>query len=131
MNSLRTPLSKVKGLGSAKEGTDHFWVQRLTAIALAPLCLWFCFSLASLPSMDYVEFSQWLSSPFRAVLMILVILVAFYHAALGLQVVIEDYVGNTAIRTGGIIAVKMLCVLLAVTGVFSILKIALTATTGS
>ena len=131
MNTLRTPLSKVKGLGSAKDGTDHFWVQRLTAIALAPLCLWFCFSLASLPSMDYLEFSQWLSSPFRAVMMILVILVAFYHAALGLQVVIEDYVGNTAIRTGGIIAVKMLCAFLAVTGVFSILKIALTTTTGS
>ena len=131
MNTLRTPLSKVKGLGSAKDGTDHFWVQRLTAIALVPLCLWFCFSLASLPSMDYFEFSQWLSSPFRAVMMILVILVAFYHAALGLQVVIEDYVGNTAVRTGGIIAVKMLCAFLAVTGVFSILKIALTTTTGS
>lgn len=131
MNTLRTPLSKVKGLGSAKDGTDHFWVQRLTAIALAPLCLWFCFSLASLPSMDYVQFTQWLSSPFRAVMMLLVILVAFYHAALGLQVVIEDYVGDAAIRTGSIIAVKMLCALLAVTGVFSILKIALTTTTGS
>ena len=81
--------------------------------------------------MDYAEFTQWLSSPFRAVMMLLVILVAFYHAALGLQVVIEDYVSDHALRTGGIIAVKMLCAFLAVTGVFSILKIALTATTGN
>ena len=98
-------------------------MQRLTAIGLVPLCIWFCFSMASLPSMDYATFSDWLGSPFTAVMMILVILVAFYHSALGLQVVIEDYVGNKAGRTGGIIAVKLVCAFLAVTGVFSVLKI--------
>lgn len=128
MNTLRTPLARVKGLGSAKDGTEHFWHTRVTAIILAPLCLWFCFSLASLPSMDYVSFTTWLSSPFRAVLMILVIMVAFYHAAMGLRMVIEDYVGHKGWRTGGIIAVKILCLLFAVTGVFSVLKIALTTT---
>ena len=124
MSNLRTPLSRVKGLGSAGEGTSHFWYQRITAIALAPLCLWFCFSLASLPSMDYATFTNWLSSPFSAVMMILVCITAFFHASTGLQMVIEDYVGNLAVRTGSIILVKLLCVLLAVTGVFSVLKIA-------
>ena len=125
MSSLRTPLSRVKGLGSAKEGTDHFWYQRLTAIALLPLCIWFCFSMASLPSMDYATFSAWISSPFPAVMMILIVVVAFYHAALGLQVIIEDYITGHGARTASLIAVKLACGFLAVTGVFSVLKISL------
>ncbi len=123
MNSLRTPLARVKGMGSAGEGTDHFWLQRLTAIGLVPLCIWFCFSMASLPSMDYATFTAWLGSPFTAVMMILVILVAFYHAALGLQVIVEDYIGEKGIRTASLIAIKIGCVFFAVTGVFSVLKI--------
>ncbi len=124
MSNLRTPLSKVKGHGSAKEGTGHFWYQRLTALALAPLCLWFCFSIASLPQMSYDTFTTWLSSPFSAIMLILVLATAFFHASLGLQVIIEDYVSSTPLRTAGIIAVKLLCVALAVTGIFSVLKIA-------
>lgn len=131
MSNLRTPLSKVKGHGSAKEGTDHFWHQRLSAIALAPIVLWFCFSLASLPQMDYVTFSSWMQRPFSSIMMILALIAVFYHASLGLQVVVEDYVGNKAWRTGGIIAIKLLCVALAVTGIFSVLKIALNTTVGS
>jgi len=125
MNSLRTPLAKAKGHGSAKEGTDHFWYHRLTAIALIPLVIWFCFSLASLPSMDYATFSAWLSQPFTAVMMISVVIACFYHASLGLQVILEDYVSQKGIRTGAIIAVKMLCLFLAITGVFSVVKISL------
>ena len=123
--SLRTPLARVKGTGSAGEGTGHFWHQRLTAVALIPCVIWFCFSLASLPTLDYQSLRGWLSSPLSAVLMISALIALFFHAALGLQVVIEDYVSDRGIRTTGIIAVKLLCVLLAVAGIFSVLKIAL------
>jgi len=78
-----------------------------------------------MPSMDYATFTAWLSNPFTAVMMISVIIAAFYHAALGLQVILEDYVSQKGIRTGAIIAVKLLCLFLAITGVFSIIKISL------
>jgi succinate dehydrogenase / fumarate reductase membrane anchor subunit len=124
MKTLRTPLSQVKGLGSAKDGTDHFWAQRLTAIALVPLILWLCFSIASLPGMDYISVREWLASPFTAIVMVLLIIAGFYHAKLGLQMVIEDYVSNHAARTVVIITVTMLTAVLGVTGVFSVLRIA-------
>ena len=126
MANLRTPLSQVKGLGSAKEGTGHFWVQRLTAIGLIPLVVWVTFAVARLPSMSQADIQTWLSSPFSAVLMILFLIAAFWHAKLGLQVVIEDYVSNHAVRTVAIIAVTLISFALAVTGVFSVLRIAFT-----
>ena len=124
MSNFRTPLSRVKGLGSAKEGTDHFWVQRLTAIALIPLVLWLAFSIASLPSMDYLAMREWLSQPFNAIVMILFMTAGFYHSRLGLQVVIEDYIGSHGARTAAIIAVTFVAVAMCVTGVFSVLRIA-------
>ena len=125
MSNFRTPLSRVKGLGSAKEGTDHFWVQRLSAIALVPLVLWLAFSIASLSSMDYVTIREWLSQPFNAIVMILFMVAGFYHSRLGLQVVIEDYIGSHGPRTAAIIAVTFIAVALGITGVFSVLRIAL------
>jgi len=125
MSNYRTPLSRVKGLGSAKEGTDHFWAQRLTAIALVPLVLWLTFSIASLPDMDYLAIREWLSQPFNAIVMILFMIAGFYHSRLGLQVVIEDYIGSHGPRTASIIAVTFIAVALGVTGVFSVLRIAL------
>lgn len=122
-NSLRSPLGKVKGLGSAKSGTHHFMVQRLTALALIPLTLWFCFSLAAMPTMDYATFTTWLQSPVSASLMILTVLLTFYHAYLGLQVVIEDYVSDHGLRLASIIGVQFLCGLLAVIGTVSVIKI--------
>jgi len=127
MSNFRTPLSQVKGHGSAKEGTGHFWMQRLTAIAMVPLVLWLCFSVASLPGMSQADIRAWLSAPFSAVLMIVLFLTGLYHAKLGLQVIIEDYVGNHGIRTIGIIAVTLLFALLAVLGVFSVMRIAFSA----
>jgi len=124
MRNLRTPLSEVKGLGSAKEGTSHFWSQRLTAIALVPLVLWLCFSIAALPGTDYLSVREWLSSPLTSIMLVLFIVVAFYHSRLGLQVIIEDYVGGHAVRTVAIIAVTFAAVILAVVGVFSVLRIA-------
>ncbi len=124
MNTLRTPLSRVKGLGSAKEGTSHFWSQRLSAIAMVPLILWLCFSIAALPGMSYVEVRDWLSSPVTAVIMILLLIAGFYHARLGLQVIIEDYVGSHAARTVSIIAVTLLSAVIAIIGIFSVLRVA-------
>lgn len=126
MANLRTPLSQVKGLGSAKEGTGHFWIQRLTAIGLIPLVVWVAFAVARLPSMSQADIHVWLSSPFSSVMMILFLVAAFWHAKLGLQVVIEDYVSDHAVRTVGIIAVTLICFALAVVGVFSVLRIAFT-----
>ena len=126
MANLRTPLSQVKGLGSAKEGTGHFWVQRLTAIALIPLVVWIAFAVARLSSMSQADIHIWLSSPFSAVMMILFLIAAFWHAKLGLQVVIEDYVSDHAVRTVAIIAVTLISFALAVIGVFSVLRIAFT-----
>ena len=127
MSNLRTPLSQVKGHGSAKEGTGHFWVQRLTAIAMIPLVLWLCFSVASLPGMSQEEIRVWLSGSFTAVMMIVLVLVGLYHAKLGLQMIIEDYVGNHGTRTVAVIAVTLLCGFLAILGVFSVMRIAFSA----
>lgn len=124
MSRFRTPLSSVKGLGSAKEGTDHFWAQRLTAIALVPLVLWLCFSIASISSMDYASIREWLSHTFNAVAMILVIIAGFAHARLGLQVIAEDYISSHGKRTAVIVAVTLLAAALAVTGIFSVMRIA-------
>lgn len=108
---------------SNDHGTGHFWVQRLTAIALAPLTIWFCFSLASLPQMSHANLTAWLSSPFNAALMILVVTVGLYHAKLGLQVIVEDYVSDRNSRVIIIGTIIMICALFAVIGVISVLKL--------
>lgn len=125
MKQLRTPLSQVKGHGSAKEGTHHFWMQRLTALALIPLLLWLCFSIAALPSMSQEEVRNFMSNPTAAVLLVLFLIASFYHTKLGLQVVIEDYVGNHSTRTVAIILMTFACILLAVIGVFAVLRAAI------
>ncbi len=104
-------------------GTGHFWVQRLTAIALIPLTIWFCFSVASLPQMSHANLSAWLSSPFNATLMILVIGVGLYHGKLGLQVIAEDYIADRNKRVITIAAVTMISALFAVIGIVSVLKL--------
>lgn len=121
--SLRTPLSKVKGLGAAKEGASHWWNQRLTAIALIPLALWFTFSIALMAVADYATVTAWLASPFTTGLMILVICVGFYHGYLGLQVIIEDYVSSESTKITMLIAIGLFAVLFATLGVVSVLKI--------
>ncbi len=121
--SLRTPLSKVKGLGAAKEGVNHWWHQRLTAIALVPLALWFSFSIALLAVADYGTVTAWIGSPFSAVLMILSIIAGFYHGYLGLQVVIEDYISHEPLKFTLLILVALVAVLLTTLGVVSVLKI--------
>ncbi len=112
---------------SAHGGTGHFWVQRLTAVALVPLTLWFCFALASMPAMTHEALSAWMRSPFNAALMILVVTVGLYHGKLGLQVVIEDYVSDRNIRMLSIGAIIIVFTMFAIVGVVSVLKLSLGA----
>jgi succinate dehydrogenase / fumarate reductase membrane anchor subunit len=123
MSEFRTPLSSVKGLGSAKDGTLHFWRQRLTALVLIPLFLWFCFSLALMP-VGHATLVGWIQQPAVAVAMILLILATFYHAQLGLQIVLEDYVSSHATRTVSIIAMSFICLLFGIIGIVAVLRIA-------
>ncbi len=127
MNNLRTPLSKVKGLGSAKSGTEHFMMQRISALALIPLVIWFCLSLAFLPNANYVSIVIWLSSPFNAVLLVVTLIAGFYHGALGMQAIFEDYISSHGKRTITIIISNLLLFFFAVLGIFSILKISISA----
>jgi len=121
--SFRSPLGAARGLGSAKSGTGHWMAQRLTAIALLPLTLWFIWSLLCMAGADYATFTAWLANPLIAVLMSAFSLMLFYHAALGLQVVIEDYVGGGA-RIAAIVAVKLLSALGAIACVISVVLVA-------
>lgn len=110
-------------MSGSNGGTGHFWVQRLTAVALIPLTIWFCFSIASLPQMSYANLSAWMNSPFNAALMILVISVGLYHGKLGLQVIAEDYIADRSKRVLVIGAVTMISVLFGVIGILSVLKL--------
>lgn len=123
--SLRSPLGRARGLGSAKDGVHHFWVQRVSAIALIPLSLWFVFSVAQLAGGDYHVVRHWVSAPSVAVVLILFIASALYHSALGIQVVIEDYVHHEGLKIASLLLMKFAHALLAAASVFAVLKIAL------
>lgn len=120
---MRTPLARVRGLGSAKEGVQHWWMQRMTAVALVPLVLWFVISLIAHLGAPREELIAWLSSPVAATLMVALLVAVFYHAKLGIQVIIEDYVhGAAKVATEAV--VKAVIVLLGVASVLSVLKLA-------
>jgi succinate dehydrogenase / fumarate reductase membrane anchor subunit len=121
--TLRTPLAKVRGLGSAKHGTHHFWYQRLTAVALVPLAFWFVCSLLTLTSLDYNTVTTWMSSPLNAMLILIFILALFFHAQLGVQVVIEDYIDTEWQKISCIILVKFLILMAGLTSVLAVLKV--------
>ena len=112
--SLRSPLARARGLGAAHNGTHHWWVQRLTSIALAPLMLWLAFSFVSLATADHAAATAWLRSPINAILMLALIATLFHHMQLGLQVVIEDYVHSHTGKFMTLIAVKYGTALLAI-----------------
>lgn len=114
-------------MSGSSHGTGHFWVQRLTSVALIPLVLWFCFSVALLPQMTHEQLEMWLRSPLNATLMLLVITVGLYHGKLGVQVILEDYVSDLNKRSLSIAAVTLVFGLFAALGVVSVLKISLGA----
>ncbi len=120
--SLRTPLSEAKGLGSAKEGVAHWWLQRLTAIALIPLVTWLAFAVSMLGDASYETIRAWLETPHVAILLILFVAATFYHTQLGLQVIVEDYVHGW-LKIVTLILISFLCIALAVIGIVALLKI--------
>jgi len=123
MKNLTSPLNKAKGLGSAKEGSGHWIAQRISAIALIPLIIWFLSSLAKIASGGYIDTTMWLTNPINAVLCILFIIAMFYHGALGMQVIIEDYVTSIRKKYLAIILLKLLCYAAMAIGTFCVLSI--------
>lgn len=121
--SLRSPLGNVLGLGSAKDGTGHWWAQRVSGIALVMLGLWFVWSLASLEGLAYGNVVMFIGSPVNAVLLILLCVTVAYHSYLGVQVVIEDYVHAHGLKVASLILSRFAHVVVAVASVYSILSI--------
>ena len=123
--SLRSPLGKVRGLGSAKEGVAHWWAQRMTAVALVPLLVWFVASICAMTGADYETVRDWIATPMVSIMLVLLTIAVFHHAQLGLQVVFEDYVHTEWLKIASIGIVKFAAIGLAVATIFSIVKIAL------
>lgn len=123
--SLRTPLGRARGLGSAKEGVSHWWAQRVTAIALIPLTLWFVVFIIRSIGVDHSGLMERFAKPYNAVLLVLLLVSMFYHAMLGLQVVIEDYVHDEGAKLISLLAMKFILVVFAASSVFAVLRIAL------
>lgn len=122
--ALRSPLGRVRGMGSARSGTHHWWMQRVTSIALLPLTLWFVLSMIGLAGASYLETLLWIAQPLNAVLMLVLIGLTFHHMASGLQVVVEDYVRDEFGRIATVLVIKAAALLMAIACAFSVLRIA-------
>ena len=123
--SLRGPLGQVLGRGAAKEGVHHWWLQRLTSVALVPLSIGFVVSLMGLPALDYVTLVAWMRQGGTALGLVLFVLVAARHSHLGVRVVIEDYVHTPGVKTLALVISDFSHILAAAAAVFAILKVAL------
>ena len=127
---METPLGRVRGLGSAEAGAEHWWHERLTSIAAFLLFVWFIASLLRLPDLDHRTVALWLSSPLAAIPMILLILATFWHLKMGLQVVVEDYVHEEGGKLFWITILNFLALIGTVTSLFAVLKSAFAAPGG-
>ena len=125
--SLRSPLGRVLGLGTAKDGTAHWWGQRVSGAALAILGLWFAFSLATMSSYSHANAAAFIGSPLNAVLLLLLSVTMAYHSFLGVQVVIEDYVHSHGLKVFALVLSRFAHVFLAAAAVFAILKLGIGA----
>jgi succinate dehydrogenase / fumarate reductase, membrane anchor subunit len=123
--SLTTPLRQVLGAGPARSGVHHWWLQRLTSLALVPLSIWFVVSLLLLPSLDHFTVVSWLRQSSSALLLVVFVLSGTWHSQLGVRVIIEDYVHGAGAKTLLLVLVGFAHVLVGAAGVFAILKIAL------
>ena len=121
--SLQTPISRVRGLGSAKEGTHHWTAQRLTAIVLAPLSLWLIYTLVFITGADYAAVTVWLQETMNAALLLLFLFALYYHAQLGVQVVIEDYINTEWQKITCLIVIKFLALLAGLSASIAVLKV--------
>ncbi len=123
MSEFRTELKQVRGLGSAREGTHHWWMQRVTGVALVPLSIWFVCFLAATKGVDYLAIRYAIAQPLTAALMLAYVYAMLHHAYLGLQVVIEDYVHHRVMEIGLLVAIRLVFVLAALTATVSILRL--------
>ena len=121
--SMETPLGRVRGLGSAKSGTEHWWHQRMTALALIPLTGWFAVSLIVLASGDYHQAVDWIRDPIVAGLLVLMLAAGYYHLKLGMQVIIEDYVHVEWLKLAALIVVTFWCIALALASIMAVVWI--------
>lgn len=123
--SIQTPLGRVRGLGSAKSGVEHFWAQRATAVALVPLTVWFVWAVAAHVGAPHEQVIAFLGNPFNAAAMVLFVIAGLYHMTLGLQVVIEDYIGGEVAKLALLIATKFAALAIGAISVIAVLKIAI------
>jgi succinate dehydrogenase / fumarate reductase membrane anchor subunit len=121
---MRSSLRRARFLGSAKEGVDHWWIQRLTAVALVPLTLWLAASLIALTGSDYNTFVSWLRAPYATVLMIFLLIALLHHMALGLQVVVEDYIHADGVKIPAVVSIHLICFALMIAGIMATLHVA-------
>lgn len=119
-----TPIGRVRGLGSAKSGAHHWWLERLTSVSTLLLFIWFLVSIFRLPDFDYKTVVEWIASPVAAVPMLLLIVSTFWHLKLGLQVVIEDYVHEDGLKLFSLAILNFFVIALGAMAFFSVLKIA-------
>lgn len=123
--TLKSPLSRARGLGPAHNGVHHWIHQRITSVSSLLLVLWLVFAVANMTDMTYISFTGWLGQPLNAILMILAVISLFYHAALGCQVIVEDYFHVQWIKIAKLIGIKLFFLAGAIVCIFSILKVAL------
>ena len=124
---MRSQLGRARGMGSAKSGTHHWWVERATAVALIPLTIWFVLAIFHIVGEPQAYVRHWISHPVNTVLLLALVAMTFHHMQLGLQVVMEDYIEHKQWQTAAILANKAIAVFLALLCAVSILRIALTA----
>lgn len=122
--SLKSPLGRVLGHGSAGTGTGHWIAQRISAVALVPLTLWFAFSLLTLPTLDFYSVTAWVAAPLNTILLALLVMALAYHSSLGTQVVAEDYVHAPGVRVIVLTILRLAHAALAVAGIFAVFLIA-------
>jgi succinate dehydrogenase / fumarate reductase membrane anchor subunit len=123
-SKLRTELGKVKGLGTAHHGVSHWWLQRVTALALVPLSLWFFYSLVtSMLAPNVIKVAEWFASPVNAVITVLMLAATFTHAKLGVQVVIEDYVKSPFAKYALLLLNNFICIVFAAVAILAVLKL--------